>query len=125
MRRVYSVLVKWPEQPIRQHLRLSFDELFTAMCRTLFNSDSLESYGSERLSYLLGWPSLYQGTVYTYAGQSHNTPPGKRYPPSQLVTMAVDPNIKSFWALISREAAKNRYTWSVWGQKQVHTKIKS
>ena len=59
MRRVYSVLVKWPEQPIRQHLRLSFDELFTAMCRTLFNSDSLESCGSERLSYLLGWPSLY------------------------------------------------------------------
>ena len=56
---VYSVLVKWPEQPIRQHLRLSFDELFTAMCRTLSNSDSLESYGSERLSYLLGWPSLY------------------------------------------------------------------
>ena len=24
-----------------------------------------------------------------------------------------------------RVAAKNRYTWSVWGQKQVHTKIKS
>ena len=45
-------------QPIRQHLRLSFDELFTAMCRTLFNSDSMGSYGSERLSYLLGWPSL-------------------------------------------------------------------
>ena len=22
-------------------------------------------------------------------------------------------------------AAKNRYTWSVWGQKQVHSKIKS
>ena len=54
----YSVLVKRPEQPIRQHLRLSFDELFTAMCRTLFNSDSMGSYGSERLSYLLGWPSL-------------------------------------------------------------------
>ena len=59
MRMVYSVLVKWPEQPIRQHLRLSFDELFTAICRTLSSSDSLESYGSERLSYLLGWPSLY------------------------------------------------------------------
>ena len=55
----YTPKVKWPEQPIRQHLRLSFDELFTAMWRTLFNSDSLESYGSERLSYLLGWPSLY------------------------------------------------------------------
>ena len=59
MRMVYSVLVKWPEQPIRQHIRLTFDEFFTAMCRTLSSSDSLESYGSERLSGLLGWPSLY------------------------------------------------------------------
>ena len=66
-------MVKWPEQPIRQHLRLSFDELFTAVSRTLFNSDSLESYGSERLSYLLGWPSLWicQGVQQRERGRGH------------------------------------------------------